>query len=1439
MRTTKPTKLASLSCVAYFKEALISASTLVLATLAFSAAPALAETETLQPWWHLRTSTRPSNIQPGTATDDVQQVTVEPDVENNEYELTASAGGLIGRYFREKPSTSGGWHVKLARTASATEVEAALEGEYIYGPGDVEVTNWQETNGVVSYDVRFIGKLADLPVQPIQVPAGEEQSVRVKQLVLGRPDGEIVVTATNVGDAGAPVECVNVGAGHGQYPTASCSGTREEPGAGEFEQRLKQPVSISDALPPGLEAVAIAGDVGQQAPSLNAAKTPPLACSLATLSCEFDGEHPSADEDNPLEFNSYPNSFPPFETIQMFVAVNVTDAAAVTTKENEAHITGAGAPAARTSRPLTVSGAPIPFGLDTYEMTPEEPGGTADTQAGSHPFQLTTTEETNITTEAAPVGLAKDLHFDLPPGLIGDPSAIPRCTLQQFYTLPPGLAEAETNTECPADTMVGVNVVRVRTDAGESFQTTVHSPVFNLEPAPGEPARFGFEARGTHVLLTTAVRTGGDYGVTVNATNISETIEFISAELTFWGVPDAAAHNPAREAVGGSNGPVAQANPPAFLSLPTSCNGKPLESTVAADSWEEPANVLAPFFTTEPMVTLAGCNHLPFQPSIVVKPDSEQASKPTGLDVDVHVNQDSVLNPEGLAESQVGNIEVTLPQGVILNPSAADGLEACSANTADHPTGGELGTPGDQIGFGVEEAGRLAEFTEFKSQPGVSTPRFTPYLPGSNGALAAVASGQSPEREATLTPGVNFCPNASKIAEVTIHTPLLPKNQPLTGFVYLAAPQNYSTLSGFPQENPFGKHVAMYIVAEDPVSGSLVKLPGKVELGGEPGVEGLAPGQIRSTVADPQLPFEDAELHFFGGERAPLASPTHCGSYTTEATFTPWSGGEPVSSSYTFPITSGPNGSPCPGAALPFNASLESGTTSNNAGGFSALSTTLSRPDGNQNIQSVTLHYPAGLSGLLSGVELCGEPQANNGTCGPNSQIGETIVSVGVGGDPFTVTGGKAYITGPYNGTGSCSTPGSNGCAPFGLSIVNPAKAGPFNLQEGRPVIVRAKIEVNPTTAALTITTNESGAHAIPTIIEGFPLQIQHVNVLVNRNNFTFNPTNCTPAKVTGTIESSGEPGSGAGKTSAAVEVPFQATNCQALKFAPHFAFSTSGKTSKADGASLHVSLTYPAPFNYYANIGRVKVELPKALPSRLTTLQKACTDAQFEANPAGCPSASFIGHAKAITPLLPVPLEGPAIFVSHGGEAFPSLEFVLQGYGVKIILVGTTFISKSGITSTTFKQVPDQPVTSFELTLPEGPFSALAANGNLCNQKLVMPNESIAQNGAAVYTNTPVTVEGCKPAITVVKHSVKGHTATLVVSVPSAGKLVASAKGLSKGSGKSGAAGTITVKLHLTGAEQSRLAKHRGRRLAAKVHLTFTPKKGSRLTTSTTVLVG
>ncbi len=340
---------------------------------------------------------------------------------------------------------------------------------------------------------------------------------------------------------------------------------------------------------------------------------------------------------------------------------------------------------------------------------------------------------------------------------------------------------------------------------------------------------------------------------------------------------------------------------------------------------------------------------------------------------------------------------------------------------------------------------------------------------------SALRGGFSARLPEPLQPGANFCPNGSKIGTVKIKTPLL--EHELEGSVYLAS-QN---------ANPFGSLVAMYLIVEDSASGSIIKLTGEVHLS--------ETGQIVTTFKNtPDLPFENLELHFFGGERAPLTTPSRCGTYRTQAVFTPWDGNGPVTSESSFNIEHGPNGSPCPGASLPFDPSLTAGTTSIQAGGFSPFTMTMSREDGQQNLQAISLNMPPGLSGLLSGAKLCGEADANAGTCGPESEIGETIVSVGVRNDPFTVKGGKVYITGPYKG------------APFGLSIVNPAVAGPYNLGE---VIVRAKIEVNPITAALTITSDNEGPYKIPTIIDGIPLQIKHVNVTITRNDFTFNPTNC------------------------------------------------------------------------------------------------------------------------------------------------------------------------------------------------------------------------------------------------------------------------------------------------------------------------------------------
>ena len=554
-------------------------------------------------------------------------------------------------------------------------------------------------------------------------------------------------------------------------------------------------------------------------------------------------------------------------------------------------------------------------------------------------------------------------------------------------------------------------------------------------------------------------------------------------------------------------------------------------------------------------------------------------------------------------------------------------------------------------------------------------------------------------------------------------------SEKLTGSIYIATPF----------DNKFGSLLGLYIVVKDPARGIIVKLAGHIE-------PNPVTGQLVTTFDEnPQVPFSRFTLKLRQGATSPLVSPPACGTYTAQADLTPWSAPlTPVHATSSFAIENGIGGGPCPsGGVPPFHPGLVAGTLNNSAGAYSPMDIHITRGDGEQEITRFSSILPPGLTANLSGIPFCpdasieaakhvsGAQEETTPSCPASSEIGHTLVGAGVG-TVLAYTPGKIYLAGPYNG------------APFSVVSITSAKVGPFDLGT---VVIRFALEINPETAVVTV--DAKASDAIPHIIDGIVIHVRDIHVYVDRPQFMINPTNCNPLSFAATVD-----GAGADFTNPADQVPvtvtsrFQLANCQNLTFKPVFRVTTSGKTSRSKGASLTAKLTYPkAPFGSQANIARVKVDLPKQLPSRLTTLQKACTAAQFNANPAGCPAASFIGHAKAITPILPVPLEGPAIFVSHGGEAFPSLIVVLQGYGVTIDLVGSTFISKAGITSSTFKTVPDQPVTSFELTLPEGKYSALAANGNLCKSKLAMPTAFVAQNGAVIHQSTPVSVTGCPKA--------------------------------------------------------------------------------------------
>jgi hypothetical protein len=886
---------------------------------------------------------------------------------------------------------------------------------------------------------------------------------------------------------------------------------------------------------------------------------------------------------------------------------------------------------------------------------------------------------------------ARNILVNLPAGFDASDTAVPTCTQARLLATgrigPSGLLP-----ECPIASQVGQLSAEISPTHGAPWQLTV--PVYNMEVTSfGVTAELGYKTIAFTGLLQVQVRPG-DEGLIGITPNIPKFGEVHNVVFTIWGLPAAHEHDAARGAICGGNGEIppvcrneyggpqeAKIAVKPFLSNPTSCGA--FTASMEAESWEEPGVPGdMPTKASDAQVGPIGeCDRVQFEPSIEVQPSTRSAESPTGLEVSLVVPQ-TWENEFTIATANLKETKVTLPQGMTANPGLAEGLGACTPE-------------------------------QYKAETSSS-------LPGEG------------------------CPPESKIGSIEIETPLLAEK--ITGAIYIATPYD----NPFPEPgHPGGSLLALYVVAKDPERGIMIKVAGKITpntvtgqltttFGATPTIVG-----IPATEGTPQQPFSKFTLKFRPGATAPLVSPPTCGAYSVQAALTPWSAPtEPrFISSQPFAITQGVHEGACPsGGVPPFKPQVISGTQNNAGGSYSPFYLRIIREDGEQEITKFTTVLPPGLTGSLTGIPFCpdsaieaarlrsGKQELSEPSCPPASEIGHTIVEAGVG-TVLAQTPGKVYLAGPYHGSA--------------LSIVSitSATVGPFDLGT---VVIRFALRINPTTAQPEV--DSTGSDPIPHIIKGIVVHVRDIRVYMNRPNFILNPTNCAPMSITDTITGAGaDPANPADQAPVTVTTPFQAADCSSLAFKPAFKVSTSGKTSRSKGASLSVKLTYPkAPQGTQANIRSVKVDLPKQLPSRLTTLQKACPDSTFNANPAACPPASIVGHATAITPILPVPLTGPAYFVSHGGAKFPELIVVLQGYGVTLDLHGETFISKAGITSSTFRTVPDDPIGSFELTLPQGPDSALAANGNLCKSTLRMPTAFTAQNGVVIHQSTPIAVTGC-----------------------------------------------------------------------------------------------
>jgi hypothetical protein len=872
--------------------------------------------------------------------------------------------------------------------------------------------------------------------------------------------------------------------------------------------------------------------------------------------------------------------------------------------------------------------APAQAADEPWEYRIEEASAElSGTQAGAHAdftVGLRLSEQEN----GEPFSPTRDIVVELPPGIVGNPQAFPKCTQLQFGTTP-------AENDCPIDSQVGSTDIQVA-EAGN----IPDEPIYNLTAASGAAARFGFFAAGLPVILNVRYNPATN-SLVAAAEGASSGAGLISAVNTFWGVPADDSHDAERitpqEALDKSGPPGGRPSslpPTPFMTNPTSCEAR--QVTITARSYQLPDQ---PSVKTVPFPQITGCGALEFKPTTALAMTTSQGSSGSGLDYELTMPQTGLQVENLNSGSHLNRAEVILPQGVTINPSQAEGLGVCSQ-------------------------AELARET-----------------------FAAIPN--------------QGCPETSKIGSVVAESPVIDRKA--EGSLYVAKPY----------ENPFGSLLALYMVLKIPDRGVLVRLAGKVTL--DP-----ATGQITTVFEDlPQLPVSSFKLHFREGARSPLVTPAACGPYTAVSNLSPWSNpATTVAKLNDFTIDSGPEHGPCPGGGLPpFAPGLVAGPTSHRAGAFSPFDLRLSRRDSEQEITHFSVKLPPGLVAKLAGVESCsdlaiaaaaartgangGAEELANPSCPAGSEIGRTLVGVGVG-QVLTYVPGKVYLAGSYHG------------APLSIVAITAAKAGPFDLGT---VVVREALRVNPETAEVFVDATDSDP--IPHIIQGIPTHLRDIRVYVDRPGFVLNPTDCSPTSVASTVMGAGvDFASAADDRPVTVSTRFQAADCGALEFKPRLRIDLKGPTKRSGNPALRAELRMSSG---EANVGRAQVTLPHSEFLDQGHIGTICTRPQFNAGPvpgAGCPKASVYGSARAFTPLLDQPLEGPVYLRANGGEReLPDLVAALNGQQIDVALVGY-IDSVDGRIRTTFATAPDAPVSRFVLSMFGGKKSLLENSTDICRGK-------------------------------------------------------------------------------------------------------------------------
>jgi hypothetical protein len=876
--------------------------------------------------------------------------------------------------------------------------------------------------------------------------------------------------------------------------------------------------------------------------------------------------------------------------------------------------------------------------------------GTVDTQAGSHPYAFIA--HVDLKADAGGIGEGGDMRSaraDLPPGFFGNPQAVPACPHQEF--------EGSTPV-CSVSTQIGV-LRAILPGFGE-----IKGPLYNVVPARGIAAQFGFVGGATGLISIQygTVKSEDGYRIGVVAPDLP--LGVISVTETIWGTPADPSHDSER-------GPSLEGNPTnaaqtPYLTLPTQCETVP-EAVLRADSVLAPgifAELIAPAVDAggNP-IAMRGCESVPFAPTIANQPTTRLAENGTGLDFELRLPNQGLTDRRAIAaETEPEKIEVTLPEGVTLNPSAAEGIGTCS----------EAQYKAEHIGTG----------------------------PGQG------------------------CPEASKIGSLLVHSPLL--EEPVEGALFLAKPY----------ENPGGTLIALYLVARAPERGVIVKQTGRVE-------PDPRTGQLITTFEGlPPLPYSDVKLHFREGGRAPLVSPPSCGSFETVAKLYPFS--DPTHAhiaSSSFAIEHGVDGGACPpGGTPPFSPGFEAGTHSSTAGTHSPLEMGITRKDGDQDLTKFSTVLPPGLLASLAGVGRCSDAQIAQAasrtgphggaeelaspSCPASSVIGHTDTGAGVGSVLLYVPG-TVYLAGPYHG------------APLSVVAVVPGVAGPFDVGT---IVVRVALRFNPRTAQAEV--DGSASDPIPHILKGIPLKVRDIRVHIDRPDWTFNPTSCEPLQTKATAWGGGlDVFSTLDDNPLALSSRFQAVDCANLAFKPRLALRLKGGNKR--GAHPALTGTY-TPRKGDANLNGLVLRLPRSAFLDQGHIRTICTRVQYAANGGnggGCPAASIYGHARATTPLLDEPLEGP-VYLRSSSHNLP--DFVASLHGIVDVEAVARIDSKHGGIRATFTELPDAPITRVVVDMQGAKKGLIVNSTGLC----ASPHRANAQfeghNGRRHGSKPVVGASGC-----------------------------------------------------------------------------------------------